>query len=140
MFCNNIFLLIQQIVAKDLISRGLKGTIVNMSSQAGQRAMEDHILYGATKATLDHMTKSLALELGPKGIRVNAVSPTVVMTQMGKLAWSDPQKSGPVLARIPQGKFAEVDDVVNAVVYLLNEQSDMINGHSLPVDGGFLCN
>ena len=80
-----------------------------------------------------------ALELGPKGIRVNAVNPTVVNTEMAKVAWSDPAKAGPMLARIPQGRFAEVEDVVNPVMFLLSDNSDMINGTMLPVDGGFLA-
>ena len=130
---------ISQIVSADLVSRKEKGNIVNLSSQAGQRALMDHIIYSATKAAVDSFTKSMALELGPKGIRVNAVSPTVVMTAMGRLNWLKPEKSAPMIARIPQGKFAEVEDVVNAIVYLLSDSSDMVNGHLLPVEGGFFC-
>ncbi|KAF2360999.1 NAD(P)-binding domain, partial [Trinorchestia longiramus] len=129
---------VTQVVASDLISRNMKGSIVNMSSQAGSRALENHLIYSATKAAVDSFTRSMALELSSKGIRVNSVGPTVVMTAMGRLGWSKPEKSGPMLARIPQGKFAEVEDVVNATIYLLSDKSDMINGHMLPVDGGFL--
>lgn len=130
---------VTQVVAGDLVARKQKGSIVNVSSQAGQRALKDHLIYCSTKGAVDMMTKVMALELGPKGIRVNAVSPTVVMTAMGKIGWSDPAKAGPMIARIPQGRFAEVEDVVNAVVYLLSDQSDMVNGHLLPIDGGFLA-
>jgi len=132
-------MVISQEVAKGLFENKLQGSIVNISSQAGQRALKDHLLYGATKAALDHMTKTMALEFGPKGIRVNAVSPTVVMTEMGRLGWSDPAKAGPLLARIPQGRFAEVEEVVSAVCFLLSDASQMVNGHALPVDGGFLA-
>jgi len=128
-----------QVVGKDLVARNLKGSIVNISSQAGQRALGDHLIYCSTKAAVDMMTKVMGLELAPKGIRVNAVSPTVVNTEMGKVGWSDEAKAGPMRARIPQGRFAEVEDVVNAIVYLLSDQSDMVNGHMLPVDGGFLA-
>lgn len=128
---------VSQIVAGDLISRQFKGTIVNISSMAGQRALKDHVVYCSSKGALDMMTKVMALELAPKGIRVNAVSPTVVMTNLGRLAWSEPAKVDPMLARIPQGRLAEVQDVVNAVVFLLSDESDMVNGHMLPVDGGF---
>jgi len=79
----------------------------------------------------------MSLELGPRGIRVNTVNPTVCMTDMGKKAWSDPAKAGPMLKAIPLGRFAEVDDVVNAVVFLLSDQAAMINGVMLPVDGGW---
>ncbi|KAK7072015.1 hypothetical protein SK128_018939 [Halocaridina rubra] len=130
---------VSQVVAGDLIAQNQRGSIVNISSQAGQRAILDHTVYCSTKAAVDMMTKMMALELAPKGVRVNAVSPTVVMTAMGRIGWSDPAKAGPMLARIPQGRFAEVEDVVRAIVYLLSDESDMVNGHMLPVDGGFLA-
>ncbi|KAF2360993.1 NAD(P)-binding domain [Trinorchestia longiramus] len=130
---------VSQVVAADLVSRKMTGNIVSLSSQAAHRALTDHIIYSGTKAAVEAFTRAMALELGPKGIRANAVCPTAVMTAMGRMVWSDPAKGGPMLARIPQGKFAEVEDVVNAVVYLLSDKSDMINGHMLPVDGGMLC-
>lgn len=130
---------VSQVMAGDLIAKGLTGSVVNISSAAGQRALQDHTVYCATKAALDMLTKTMALELGPKGIRVNSVAPTIVMTELGRKAWEDPAKGGPMLARIPQGRFAEVLDVVNAVVYLLSDESDMVNGHTLAVDGGFLA-
>lgn len=130
---------ITQVVAGDLVARQSRGAVVNISSQAGQRAVQDHTVYCSAKSAVDMLTKMMALELGPKGIRANAVAPTVVMTTMGRLAWSDPAKAGPMLSRIPQGRFAEVDEVVNAIVYLLSEESDMVNGNILAVDGGFLA-
>ncbi|KAG7156068.1 L-xylulose reductase-like [Homarus americanus] len=130
---------VSQVVTGDLVARKQRGTVVNVSSQAGQRALVDHAIYCPTKGALDMLTKVMALELGPKGIRVNAVAPTVVLTALGRIGWSDPAKAGPMLARIPQGRFAEVEDVVNAIVYLLSDESDMVNGHILPVDGGFLA-
>jgi len=81
----------------------------------------------------------MALELGPHKIRVNSVNPTVVLTSMGKMAWSDPAKAGPMLAKIPLGRFAEVEEVVDAVIFLLSDKSSMINGVALPIDGGFLA-
>lgn len=80
----------------------------------------------------------MALELGPHKIRVNTVNPTVVMTDMGRINWSDPQKSAAMINRIPLGKFAEVDDVVNSILFLLSDKSAMTTGSSLMVDGGFL--
>ena len=79
------------------------------------------------------------MELGPHGIRVNCVNPTVVMTAMGKIGWSDPDKAGPMLAKIPLGRFAEVSDVVGCIVFLISDMADMVNGAMLPVDGGFLA-
>ncbi|XP_074245174.1 L-xylulose reductase isoform X3 [Saimiri boliviensis] len=106
---------VSKIVARGLIARGVPGAIVNISSQASQRAITNHSVYsslaspsftGATKGALDMLTKAMALELGPHKIRVNAVNPTVVMTAMGRANWLDPQKAKPMLDRIPLGKFA----------------------------------
>ncbi|XP_061564430.1 L-xylulose reductase [Cololabis saira] len=137
---------VSQIVARGMKARASGGSIVNVSSQASQRALKDHTVYcdlispsGATKAALDMLTKMMALELGPYQIRVNSVNPTVVLTDMGRLGWSDPEKSRTMKTRIPLGRFAEVDDVVNSILFLLSDQSSMTTGALLPVDGGFLA-
>uniref|UniRef100_A0A8B9JA62 Dicarbonyl/L-xylulose reductase n=1 Tax=Astyanax mexicanus TaxID=7994 RepID=A0A8B9JA62_ASTMX len=93
----------------------------------------------ATKGALDLLTRVMALELGPHQIRVNSVNPTVVMTDMGKIGWSDPVKAKTMTSRIPLGKFAEVEDVVNSILFLLSDKSAMTNGVTLPIDGGFLA-
>ncbi|XP_023197143.1 L-xylulose reductase isoform X1 [Xiphophorus maculatus] len=146
---------ISQMVAGGMKARGSGGSIVNVSSQASQRALRDHTVYlipssesccviirpcsGATKGALDMLTKVMALELGPHQIRVNSVNPTVVMTKMGRLGWSDPEKAQTMKSRIPLGRFAEEEDVVNCILFLLSEKSSMINGVALPVDGGHLA-
>ncbi|NXX13106.1 DER reductase, partial [Podargus strigoides] len=127
-----------QIVARQMIAQGVPGAIVNVSSQASQRALQDHAVYCSTKSALDMLSKVMAMELGPHKIRVNTVNPTVVMTDMGRINWSDPQKSAAMINRIPLGKFAEVDDVVNSILFLLSDKSAMTTGSSLMVDGGFL--
>uniref|UniRef100_A0AAQ5YN87 Ketoreductase domain-containing protein n=1 Tax=Amphiprion ocellaris TaxID=80972 RepID=A0AAQ5YN87_AMPOC len=127
------------IVARGMKARGSGGSIVNVSSQASQCALRDHAVYCATKGALDMLTKVMALELGPHQIRVNSVNPTVVMTEMGRLGWSDPEKSKTMMSRIPLGRFAEVEDVVNSILFLLSDKSNMTNGVTLPVDGGFLA-
>jgi len=83
---------ISQVVAESLISRGCPGSIVNISSQSSVRAGPDRTVYSASKGALDMITKVMALELGPHKIRVNSVNPTVVMTDMGIMAWSDDKK------------------------------------------------
>ncbi|XP_069511418.1 L-xylulose reductase [Ambystoma mexicanum] len=130
---------VSQIVARQLIENGSQGAIVNVSSQASMCALQDHTVYCATKGAVDMLTKVMALELGPKKIRVNAVNPTVVMTDMGRLGWSNPQKAAPMKSRIPLGRFAEMDDVVNTILFLLSDKSAMIHGATLPIDGGFLA-
>ena len=132
-------MLITQAVARDMIRRGGGGAVVNLSSQASMIGIRDHAAYCASKGALDQLTRVMALELGPHGIRVNAINPTVTLTPMGEMAWGDPKKSGPMLARIPLGRFAKPVHVANAVAYLLSDQADMIHGVALPVDGGFLA-
>ncbi|XP_018417287.1 PREDICTED: L-xylulose reductase [Nanorana parkeri] len=131
-------ILVSKIVARQMVEHGVPGAIVNVSSQASQVALQDHAVYCATKGALDMLTKVMALELGPKKIRVNCVNPTVVMTDMGRANWSDPQKAAPMLNRIPMRRFAEVEDVVNSILFLLSDKSGMTTGACLPVDGGYL--
>ncbi|CAN9508715.1 unnamed protein product [Ophioblennius macclurei] len=130
---------VSQIVARGMKEKKSGGSIVNLSSQASQCALRDHAVYCATKGAVDMLTKVMALELGPHQIRVNAVNPTVVMTDMGRVGWSDPEKAQTMTSRIPLGRFAEVEDVVNCILFLLSDQSAMVNGVTLPVDGGFLA-
>jgi len=128
-----------QVVARNIIARKASGgAIVNVSSQASMVALPSHTSYCASKAAMDMLTKTTALELGPHGIRCNAVNPTVVMTAMGRANWSDPSKAGPLLRGTPLGRFAEVDEVVKPILFLLSEQAGMVTGTCMPVEGGFL--
>ncbi len=131
-------MLIAQVVARGMIARKSGGAIVNVSSQSSMRALPMHTAYCASKGALDQLTRMMALELGPHGIRVNSVNPTVTLTPMAEMAWGDPAKSGPMLARIPLQKFAKPRDVTDAILYLLSDQARMIHGAILPIDGGFL--
>ncbi|MBV9491599.1 MAG: SDR family oxidoreductase [Verrucomicrobia bacterium] len=130
-------LIVSQVVASGMIRRGVAGSIVNVSSMASFQALHDHAAYCASKAGLDQFTKVMAVELGEHGIRVNSVNPTVVMTEMGKRAWADPAKGGPMLARIPLRRFAECEDIASVVCFLLSDAAGMLNGLALPIDGGF---
>jgi NAD(P)-dependent dehydrogenase (short-subunit alcohol dehydrogenase family) len=125
-----------QVVGADMIARGLPGSIVNVSSVASGMGLPLHAAYCASKAALDALTRVLAVELGPKGIRTNSVNPTVTLTPMATLAWSDPEKADQVKARIPLGRFADPRDVVSVIAFLLSDAAAMINGACLNVDGG----
>ncbi|WP_226345485.1 SDR family NAD(P)-dependent oxidoreductase [Agilicoccus flavus] len=116
------------------------GRIVNVASVAGLRALTEHYVYSMSKAALIMAGKVLALELGAAGVRVNTVCPTVVLTEMGTRVWGDPVKSGPMLARISAGHFAQPQDVADAVVYLASDAAEMLNGTELVIDGGFSAN
>lgn len=132
-------LLMSQVVAAGLIARKQAGAIVNVSSTASQRGLADHAAYCASKGALDQLTRVMALELGPHGIRVNAVNPTVTLTPMAEMAWSDPHKSAAMMARIPLDRFALPRDVASTVAFLLSPHAQMIHGVTLPVDGGYLA-
>jgi len=119
-----------------MVEQKIKGSIVQVSSQASLIYLPQHVVYSTTKAALDNLTKSMACELGPHGIRVNAINPTVVMTELAKRFWGDPDRAKTMLSRIPLGQFADLDDVVKAVAYLLSDDSKMITGTCLPIDGG----
>lgn len=126
-----------------LVAKGMKerrfGSIVNVSSVAGIVALDDHVVYAASKAGLDMVTKVCAKELGPYNIRVNSVNPTVVWTEMGSERWSDPVKKSEMLSKIPIGRFVEVKEVVEPIVFLLSQRSSMVSGITLPIDGGFVA-
>ncbi|CAG9786190.1 unnamed protein product [Diatraea saccharalis] len=130
---------VSQIVAKKMIENKIKGAIVNVSSQASKAALKDHVVYCASKGAVDSMTQVMALELGPHGIRVNTVNPTVIMTAMGRKVWSEQSKREEMISKIPLRRFGEVHEVVNAIMFLLSDGASMISGVKLPIDGGFLA-
>lgn len=131
-------LLVSQVIARKMIAAGKGGAIVNVSSQSSMRALPDHTAYCTSKGALDQLTRMMALELGPYNIRVNSVNPTVTLTPMGELAWSDPAKSSKMMERIPLKRFARPRDVSEVIAFLLSDQAHMLNGAILPIDGGFL--
>jgi L-xylulose reductase len=133
-------MIIAQVYARDRIGRGQPGAIVNVSSIASSIGFAEHAAYCASKGALDGLTRVMANELGRQGIRVNAVNPVVTLTPMAEKAWSDPGKSGPMLSRIPMGRFVLPDEVAHVIAYLLSDSATMVNGICMPIDGGFLIN
>jgi NAD(P)-dependent dehydrogenase (short-subunit alcohol dehydrogenase family) len=130
-------MVIAQECARDMIKRGHKGAIVNVSSMASFQGVPDHAAYCATKGALDAMTRVMAVELGAHGIRVNTVNPVVTLTPMAIKAWSDPAKAQSMLSRIPIGRFVEPEEVADVILYLLSPRASMVTGSSITVDGGF---
>lgn len=132
---------VSQVIASKMIGRGVGGSIVNVSSLAAQRVFPHGALYGPSKAAVDLLTKTMAAELGPHKIRVNAVSPTITMTEdMQKaMGGASGEAVKSYLDKHPLGRYAEMEDIVRAVLYLLGEQSSYITGVVLPVDGGYLA-
>lgn len=130
-------MIVAQQCARSMIGRGVAGSIVNVSSLSATVGLPLHAAYCASKAALDGLTRVMAVELGPHGIRVNTVNPVVTMTPMAEKAWSDPEKSAPMLARIPLKRFVQPLEVARTIAYLLSDESAMVSGVSLAVDGGF---
>jgi len=126
-----------QVVVRNMLARGEKGSIVNITSQMGHVGSPNRTLYCATKHAVEGLTKAMAVELGKSGIRVNSVAPTFVETPLTKPMLEDPQFSDFVLSKIPMGELATVEDVANAVVYLGSDLSRIVTGTSLLVDGGW---
>lgn len=133
-------MIVAQEYARSAIARGARGAIVNVSSISSFIGFADHAAYCASKGALDGLTRVMANELGRRGIRVNGVHPGVTLTPMAEKAWSDPEKSAPMLARTPMGRFVQPEEVASAIAYLLSNDAAMVNGIDLPVDGGFLIN
>ncbi|MBB5400963.1 SDR family oxidoreductase [Paraburkholderia youngii] len=129
--------LVAKHVARGMLDAGRAGSIVNVSSQAALVALDDHLSYSASKAALDAVTRALCIELGPHGIRVNSVNPTITLTPMAVLAWSDPVKRDPALQAIPLRRFAESAEVAAPILFLLSDAASMVSGVCLPIDGGY---
>ncbi len=130
-------MIVAQETARDMIRRGVKGVIVNVSSMAAFQGVPEHAAYCATKGALDAMSRVMAVELGIHGIRVNCVNPVVTLTPMAKKAWSDESKAASMLSRIPLGRFVEPEEVAHVILFLLSDKSSMVNGSEIMVDGGF---
>ncbi|OBZ96612.1 short-chain dehydrogenase [Pararhizobium polonicum] len=131
-------MIVAQEYARDRVKRGAKGAIVNISSVASFVGIPDHAAYCASKGALDGLSRVMATELGAMGIRINGVHPIVTATPMAVKAWSDPEKAAGMLSRIPVGRFAEPDDIAEVILFLLSDAAAMVNGLSMPVDGGFM--
>jgi NAD(P)-dependent dehydrogenase (short-subunit alcohol dehydrogenase family) len=109
------------------------GNVVNTASAAGMIVSPDLGLYGASKAALIHVTKQLALELGPR-VRVNAIAPGVVRTRLAEALWKDNEAA--VAADTPLGRIGEPEDIGAAVAFLASDGASWITGETLLIDGG----
>lgn len=124
-------------VARGLMLAGKPGSIITISSQMGHVGGPKRALYCATKHAVEGMTKALAWELGPHGIRVNTVCPTFIETAMTEKMFADADFRRYVESRIALGRLGRLEDIMGAVVFLASPASAMVTGSALMVDGGW---
>ena len=111
-----------------------KGNIVAISSVSGIRGDWRQSAYNATKGAVNVMVKSLALDLGARGVRINAVAPAYTLTRMAP--FQTPETLAPYVNRFPLGRVGETEDIARAVLFVASEDAGFITGVVLPVDGG----
>jgi NAD(P)-dependent dehydrogenase (short-subunit alcohol dehydrogenase family) len=127
--------LVARAFAPDMLARG-QGRIVNLASQAAVIGIEGHVAYCASKAGVIGMTNCMALEWGPRGVTVNAISPTVVETELGLTGWAG-EKGERARAAIPTRRFARPAEIACAIMYVASREAAMVNGANLLIDGGY---
>lgn len=123
--------------AAQVMTRQGSGAIVHMSSQMGHVGSPGRTVYCMTKHAIEGLTKAMAVELAPQGVRVNSVAPTFIATPMTEPMFEKPEFKEFVMRMIPMGKIGQPQDIAEAVLYLASERSGLVTGHSLVVDGGW---
>ncbi|MBF2602148.1 D-threitol dehydrogenase [Listeria welshimeri] len=127
--------LMAQIIGREMIATG-GGKIINMASQASVIALDKHVAYCASKAAIVSMTQVLAMEWAPYNINVNAISPTVILTELGKKAWAG-QVGEDMKKLIPAGRFGYPEEVAACALFLVSDAASLITGENLIIDGGY---
>ena len=129
-------LLCAQAAGKRMIDQGRGGSIINLTSVAGIKAVTTRAGYASAKIGLIMLTRHLALELAPHSIRANAIAPGLVLTELTRDMWGDPEVKKQMDAMVPLGSWAEPIDIANAALFLASDAAGYITGITLPVDGG----
>jgi NAD(P)-dependent dehydrogenase (short-subunit alcohol dehydrogenase family) len=125
-----------RLVAEHLLARKSAGSIINVASVAGLGAAPLQGVYGATKAAVIAMTKTLAYELGASGIRVNAIAPGLIKTRFASALTDDPVTLERVVSRTPMGRTGVPEEIVGGALFLASDAASFITGHTLVIDGG----
>jgi NAD(P)-dependent dehydrogenase (short-subunit alcohol dehydrogenase family) len=130
-----VFVMSREVVKHMLEKKS--GCIINISSMAAQYGLPKVIAYSASKTAIDGMTRAMAVELSPNGIRVNAIAPGFIYSAMTEKALnSDPERKAKVFGRTPMGIMGQPEDIGNAALYLASDAAKYVTGVVLPVDGG----
>ena len=126
-----------KLVVRKMLDNNLKGSIINVSSQMGHVGGPNRTTYCSSKFAIEGFTKSLAIELGPEGIRVNAICPTFIQTPMTEPFLKDEEFKKSTIGMIPIGRLGEVTDLMGPFVFLASDASSLMTGSSILVDGGW---
>jgi NAD(P)-dependent dehydrogenase (short-subunit alcohol dehydrogenase family) len=124
-------------VARGLIGEGKPGSLINITSQMAHVGGIERAVYSATKHAVEGMTKSMAIEWGPHGIRVNTIAPTFIRTALTAQTFANPERAAWIASKIKLGRVGEVTDIMGPVVFLASDASALVTGTSLIVDGGW---
>ena len=128
---------VAQAVAARMAADGIKGSIIHTSSQMGHIGGIDRAVYCATKHALEGLTKAMAIEFGPQGIRINTLAPTFIRTPLAELTLKDPARRAWVESKIKLGRLGELEDIMGPILFLASDASAMMTGTSLLIDGGW---
>ena len=123
--------------AKALMDAGKRGSIIHISSQMGHVGGVDRAVYCASKHALEGMVKSMAIEWGKAGIRINTICPTFIKTPLTEQTFSNPERRAWIMEKIKLDRVGEVEDIMGATVFLASEASGMVTGTSMLIDGGW---
>jgi NAD(P)-dependent dehydrogenase (short-subunit alcohol dehydrogenase family) len=134
---SSAFLTAQSAVRAMLRGDPARCSVINMSSQMGHVGSPNRTVYCMTKHGIEGLTKAMAVELAPTGLRVNSVAPTFIETPMTRPMFEQPEFAAFALSKIPLGRIGRVEDVAAAILYLASDAAAMVTGHSLRVDGGW---
>ncbi|MCB1488363.1 MAG: SDR family oxidoreductase [Bauldia sp.] len=128
---------VAQAVARKLVAAGEKGSIINVSSQMGHVGAATRSVYCASKWAMEGMTRAMAIDLAPQGIRVNTICPTFVETKLANNYLGNPEFRTYVESKIKLGRVGQVDDLIGAIVLLASDASSLMTGSSIVIDGGW---
>ena len=128
---------VSQVVVAQMLASRRSGSIIHISSQMGHVGAPNRSLYCASKHALEGLTKAMAIELAPAGIRVNSIAPTFIETPLTRSFLENEEFRASVLAKIKLGRLGRSEDLMGAVVFLASDASSLVTGTSLLVDGGW---
>ena len=128
---------VAQAVTARMVATGTKGSIVNISSQMGHVGAANRTIYCGSKWAIEGLTKAMALDLAPHGIRVNTLGPTFIETPLTRPYFENAEFRASVLAKIKLGRLGQVEDLTGGLIYLASDASSLVTGTSLVIDGGW---